>query len=152
MAVRCTTTTQSESIAELPSDFVDQHFTATRPNLLWVADLTYVATWRCFVYVAFVIYIFARRIFLWRVSSFLATDFVLDALDQAIYDRCSADTGDLVHHSDLGTQFLSIRYTEWLAVAEIELSVGSCGDHGRRCVAESGSRRFETESSGAKAP
>jgi putative transposase len=99
------TTTQASPVAtERPADLVDRQFTATRPNQLWVADLTSVATWRGFVYVAFVIDIFARRIVGWRVSSSLATDFVLDALDQAIYDRCSATTGDLVHHSDCGTQ------------------------------------------------
>jgi putative transposase len=98
------TTTQAAPVSERPADLVDRQFTATRPNQLWVADLTYVATWRGFVYVAFVIDIFARRIVGWRVSSSLATDFVLDALDQAIYDRCTAATGDLVHHSDRGTQ------------------------------------------------
>jgi putative transposase len=102
-----TTTTQSQPSADRPSDLVDRHFTATRPNQLWVADFTYVATWRGFVYVAFIINVFARRIVGWRVSSSLATDFVLDALEQAIYDRGGAVTTGLVHHSDRGTQYLS---------------------------------------------
>jgi putative transposase len=89
-------TTRAEAAADRPADLVDRQFTATRPNQLWAADFTYVATWRGFVYVAFVIDIFARRIVGWRVSSSLATDFVLDALEQAIYDRCAAGTGDLI--------------------------------------------------------
>jgi putative transposase len=113
------TTTAAAPASERPADLVERQFTATRPNQLWVSDFTYVATWRGFVYVAFVIDIFARRIVGWRVSSSLATDFVLDALDQAIYDRCTAATGDLVHHSDRGTQYLSMRYTERLADAGI---------------------------------
>ena len=91
-------------------DLVDRHFVATRPNQLWVSDFTYVATWRGFVYVAFVIDVFARRIVGWRVSTSLRTDFVLDALEQAIYDRRGDGAGDLVHHSDRGTQYLSMRY------------------------------------------
>jgi putative transposase len=97
-----TITTQSESSGDRPADLVVRPFTATRPNQLWVADFTDVATWRGFVYVAFVVDVFARRIVGWRVSSSLATDFVLDALEQAIYDRRGADGGDLVHHSDRG--------------------------------------------------
>ena len=122
------TTTQPDTAATRPPDLVERHFTATRPNQLWVSDFTYVATWRGFVYVAFVIDVFARRIVGWRASASLRTDLALDALEQAIYDRCDADTGDLVHHSDRGTQYLSIRYTERLADAGIELSVGSRGD------------------------
>lgn len=91
---------------------MDRQFTATRPNQLWVADFTYVATWRGFVYVAFVIDVFARRIVGWRVSSSLRTDFVLDALDQAIYQRCGDEFGDLIHHSDRGSQYLAMRYTD----------------------------------------
>jgi transposase InsO family protein len=97
------------------------------------------------VYVAFVIDIFARRIVGWRVSSSLATDFVLEALDQAIYDRCTAATGDLVHHSDRGTQYLSMRYTERLADAGIEPSVGSRGDSYDNALAESVIGLFKTE-------
>ncbi len=120
-------TTQSDPAATRPADLVQRQFTATRPNQLWVADFTYVPTWRGFVYVAFVIDIFARRIVGWRVSASLATDFVLDALEQAIYDR-RGDLADLVHHSDRGTQYLSMRYTDRLTDAGIEPSVGSRGD------------------------
>jgi putative transposase len=122
------TTTQAEPNAQRPADLVERDFTATRPNQLWVSDFTYVATWAGFVYVAFVIDVFARRIVGWRASASLRTDLTLDALEQAIYDRCDLDTGDVVHHSDRGTQYLSIRYTERLADAGIELSVGSRGD------------------------
>jgi putative transposase len=146
------TTTAPATSSERPADLVDRQFTATRPNQLWVADLTYVATWRGFVYVAFVIDIFARRIVGWRVSSSLATDFVLDALDQAIYDRCTADIGDLVHHSDRGTQYLSMRYTERLADAGIEPSVGSRGDSYDNALAESVIGLFKTEVIRRKGP
>jgi putative transposase len=99
------TTTQPAVAADHPRDLVARNFTATRPNQLWVSDFTYVATWSGFVYVAFVIDVFARRIVGWRVSASLRTDFVLDALEQAIYDRCgNGSTTDLVHHSDRGTQ------------------------------------------------
>jgi putative transposase len=139
------TTTEAAPVAERPADLVDRQFTANRPNQLWVSDFTYVATWRGFVYVAFVIDIFARRIVGWRVSSSLATDFVLDALDQAIYDRCTAVTGDHVHHSDRGTQYVSMRYTERLADAGIEPSVGSRGDSYDNALAESVIGLFKTE-------
>ena len=122
-----TTTQASPDAGRLP-DLVERDFTATRPNQLWVSAFTYVATWRGFVYVAFVLDVFSRRIVGWRASASLRTDLALDALEQAIYDRCPADTGALVHHSDRGTQYLSIRYTERLAAAGIELSVGSRGD------------------------
>jgi putative transposase len=146
------TTTRPSADAERPADLVDRQFTATRPNQLWVSDFTYVATWHGFVYVAFVIDIFARRIVGWRVSSSLATDFVLDALDQAIYDRCRATTGDLVHHSDRGTQYLSMRYTERLADAGIEPSVGSRGDSYDNALAESVIGLFKTEVIRRKGP
>jgi len=138
-------TTQTDPTADRPMDLVDRQFTATRPNQLWVADFTYVATWRGFVYVAFVIDIFARRIVGWRVAASLHTDFVLDALEQAIYDRCRDDVGDLVHHSDRGTQYLSMRYTERLADAGIEPSVGSRGDSYDNALAESVIGLFKTE-------
>ena len=138
-------TTQSQPDAQRPTDLVERDFTATRPNQLWVADFTYVATWRGFVYVAFVIDIFARRIVGWRVAASLHTDFVLDALEQAIYDRCRDDVGDLVHHSDRGTQYLSMRYTERLADAGIEPSVGSRGDSYDNALAESVIGLFKTE-------
>jgi transposase InsO family protein len=139
------TTTQSRPDAPAPADLVARNFTATRPNQLWVSDFTYVATWRGFVYVAFVIDVFARRIVGWRASASLRTDLALDALEQAIYDRCDTDTGDLVHHSDRGTQYLSIRYTERLADAGIELSVGSRGDAYDNALAETVIGLFKTE-------
>ena len=140
-----TTTTQSEGAATRPPDLVDRNFTATRPNQLWVSDFTYVATWRGFVYVAFVIDVFARRIVGWRVSSSLGTDFVLDALEQAIYDRCGTGPTALVHHSDRGTQYLSMRYTDRLADAGIAPSVGSRGDSYDNALAESIIGLFKTE-------
>ena len=113
---------------------VCREFNATRPNQLWVANITYVATWRGVVYVAFVIDVFARRIVGWRVWNSLKTDLVLDALEQAL----SARTGikGLVHHSDRGSQYLSIRYTERLAEAGIASSVGSVGDSYDNALAE----------------
>ena len=114
-----TVTTQSSPETDRPSDLVDRKFTATRPNQLWVSDVTYVATWRGFVYVAFVIDVFARRIVGWRVASSLATDFVLDALEQAIYDRCGRVAPSLVHHSDRGTQYVSMRCTDPLDAASL---------------------------------
>jgi putative transposase len=146
------TTTQADPAAARPSDLVDRHFTASRPNQLWLADFTYVATWRGFVYVAFVIDVFARRIVGWRVSASLRTDFVLDALDQAIYDRCGEDLGDLVHHSDRGSQYLAMRYTERLADAGIEPSVGSRGDSYDNALAESIIGLFKTEVIRLKGP
>ena len=147
-----TTTTAASSQGDRPRDLVDRQFTATRPNQLWVSDFTYVATWRGFVYVAFVIDVFARRIVGWRVSSSLVTDFVLDALEQAIYDRCDADTGDLVHHSDRGTQYLSMRYTDRLVDAGIEPSVGSRGDSYDNALAETIIGLFKTEVIRLKGP
>ena len=140
-----TTTTQSAPDIDPPRDLVDRHFMATRPNQLWVSDFTYVATWRGFVYVAFVIDVFARRIVGWRVSSSLVTNFVLDALEQAIYDRCGDGVVGLVHHSDRGTQYLSMRYTDRLADAGIAPSVGSRGDSYDNALAESIIGLFKTE-------
>jgi transposase InsO family protein len=140
-----TTTTHAGPEANRPFDLVDRHFAATRPNHLWVSDFTYVATWRGFVYVAFVIDVFARRIVGWRVSSFLATDFVLDALEQAIYERCGDRPNGLVHHSDRGTQYLSTRYTDRLTDAGIAPSVGSRGDSYDNALAESIIGLFKTE-------
>jgi transposase InsO family protein len=147
-----TTTTQAPPKAARPGDLVDRHFTATRPNQLWVADFTYVATWRGFVYVALVIDVFARRIVGWRVSASLATDFVLDALEQAIYDRCGPSTTGLIHHSDRGTQYLSMRYTDRLAEAGIAPSVGSRGDSYDNALAESIIGLFKTEVIQRKGP
>ena len=145
-------TTQADSTSGRPADLVARRFTATRPNQLWVADFTYVATWRGFVYVAFVIDVFARRIVGWRVSASLATDFVLDALEQAIYDRRDTGVEDLVHHSDRGTQYLSMRYTDRLAEAGIEPSVGSRGDSYDNALAESLIGLFKTEVIQRKGP
>jgi putative transposase len=145
-------TTRSDAVADRPADLVDRHFAATRPNQLWVADFTYVATWRGFVYVAFVIDVFARRIVGWRVAASLRTDFVLDALEQAIYDRCSAGASDLVHHSDRGTQYLSMRYTDRLAEVGIAPSVGSRGDSYDNALAESVIGLFKTEVIQRKGP
>jgi transposase InsO family protein len=145
-------TTHADPAGARPADLVVRQFTATRPNQLWVADFTYVATWRGFVYVAFVIDVFARRIVGWRVSASLATDFVLDALEQAIYDRRGAAGADLVHHSDRGTQYLSMRYTERLAEADIAPSVGSRGDSYDNAMAESIIGLFKTEVIQRKGP
>jgi len=138
-------TTIPELKAERPPDLVARNFTVDRPNRLWVADLTYVATWRGFVYVAFVIDAYSRRIVGWRVSNSLRTDLALDALEQAIYDRAHAEIEGLVHHSDRGVQYLSIRYTERLAEAGIEPSVGSAGDSYDNALAESVIGLFKTE-------
>ena len=146
------TTTQSDPEANHPSDLVHRNFTATRPNQLWVADFTYVATWRGFVYVALVIDVFARRIVGWRVSASLRTDFVLDALDQAIYERCGDHLGDLTHHSDRGSQYLAMRYTDRLTEAGIEPSVGSRGDAYDNALAESVIGLFKTEVIRLKGP
>ena len=139
------TTTIPEGAVMRPPDLVTRRFTATRPNQLWVADLTYVATWRGFVYVAFVIDVFARRIVGWRVSGSLRSDLALDALEQALYDRPIAESERLVHHSDRGVQYLSIRYTERLAEAGIEPSVGSTGDSYDNALAESVIGLYKTE-------
>jgi transposase InsO family protein len=144
------TTTQADTPARSP-DLVKRQFTATRPNQLWVSDFTYVATWRGFVYVAFVIDVFARRIVGWRVSASLQTDFVLDALEQAIYDRGDTVAG-VIHHSDRGTQYLSMRYTHRLADAGIAPSVGSRGDSYDNALAESVIGLFKAELIRRKGP
>jgi transposase InsO family protein len=131
---KCRTTISDDS-AERPLDRVQRQFRATRPNQLWVADFTYVATWTGFVYVAFVIDVFARRIIGWRVARSMQTDLVLDALEQALWSR--ADAHGVVHHSDRGSQYLSIRYSERLADAGVEPSVGSVGDSYDNALAES---------------
>ncbi len=138
-------TTIADAAGVRPADLVTRQFQATRPNQLWIADLTYVATWRGFVYVAFVIDVFSRMIVGWRVSNSLRSDLALDALEQALYDRPIADSERLVHHSDRGVQYLSIRYTERLAEAGIESSVGSRGDSYDNAMAESINGLFKTE-------
>jgi putative transposase len=136
-------TTIPDETATRPPDLVDRDFNASRPNELWVADLTYVATWRGFAYVALVIDVFARMIVGWRVSGSLRTDLALDALEQAIWAR--ADTDGLMHHSDRGGQYLSIRYTERSIEAGIEPSVGTVGDSYDSALAESVIGLFKTE-------
>jgi putative transposase len=112
-------TTISDKAAPCPLDHVNRQFQAPRPNALWVSDFTYVATWAGFVYVAFVIDTYARRIVGWRVSRTAHTSFVLDALDQALHERRPIRRAGLVHHSDRGSQYVSIKYTERLAEAGI---------------------------------
>jgi putative transposase len=136
-------TTVADVCADRLADLVRRDFKANRPNELWVADLTYVATWKGFVYVAFVIDVFARTIVGWRASRSLRTDVVLDALEQALYAR--PDTDGLIHHSDRGSQYLSICYTERLAEAGIEPSVGSVGDSYDNALAESVIGLYKTE-------
>jgi putative transposase len=136
-------TTVADEAAERPADLVQRNFSATRPNQLWVADLTYVATWTGFVYVAFVTDVFSRKIVGWRVSNSLRSDLALDALEQALHAR--PDLGQLVHHSDRGVQYLSIRYTERLAEAGIEPSVGSVGDSYDNALAETIFGLYKTE-------
>lgn len=138
-------TTLSHPAEPCPRDRVNRQFQASRPNALWVADFTYVATWQGFVYVAFVIDAFARRIVGWRVSRSAATGFVLDALEQALHDRRPFRQDGLVHHSDRGSQYVSIRYTERLAEAGIEPSVGSVGDSYDNALAETIIGLFKTE-------
>lgn len=145
-------TTRPDPRADLLPDLVQRRFTAVRPNQLWVADLTYVATWGGFVYVAFVVDVFSRFIVGWRVSRSLRTDLALDALEQAIYERCGDGTTGLIHHSDHGSQYLSIRYTERLREAGIEPSVGSVGDSYDNAMAESIIGLFKTEVIWAQGP
>ena len=129
-------TTVGDPKAPCPLDKVNRQFKAQRPNQLWVSDFTYVSTWQGWLYVAFVVDVFARRIVGWRVSTSMTTDFVLDALEQALYARQPERDGSLVCHSDRGSQYVSIRYTERLAQADIEPSVGSKGDSYDNALAE----------------
>ena len=129
-------TTISDKAAPSPLDHVNRQFQALAPDRLWLADFTYVATWAGFVYVAFVIDAYARRIVGWRASRTAHADLVLDALEQALHDRRPANRSGLVHHSDRGAQYVSIKYTERLAEAGIEPSVGSVGDSYDNALAE----------------
>ncbi|WP_449392337.1 IS3 family transposase [Eoetvoesiella caeni] len=138
-------TTVPDTSVPCPLDHVNRQFKADRPNQLWVSDFTYVSTWQGWLYVAFVIDVFARRIVGWRVSSSMHTDFVLDALEQALYDRQPRQTDGLVHHSDRGSQYVSIRYTERLAEAGIEPSVGSRGDSYDNALAETINGLYKAE-------
>jgi transposase InsO family protein len=136
-------TTEAAPALARPADLVKRDFRADRPNQLWVADLTYVATWAGFVYVAFIIDVFSRSIVGWRVSNSLRSDLALDALEQALHARAPDER--LVHHSDRGVQYLSIRYTERLAEAGIERSVGSVGDSYDNALAETINGLYKTE-------
>jgi putative transposase len=137
-------TTVSDKATPCPLDHVNRRFRAPRPNSLWVADFTYVATWSGFVYVAFVIDAYARRIVGWRVARSAHTGFVLDALEQALHERKPV-SGDLVHHSDRGVQYVSIRYTQRLTEAGLVPSVGSVGDSYDNALAETINGLYKAE-------
>ena len=145
-------TTISNPAAPCPRDRVNRQFKADRPNQLWVSDFTYVSTWQGWQYVAFVIDVFARRIVGWRVSSSMHTDFVLDALEQALWARQPEREGALIHHSDRGSQYISIRYSERLAEAGIEPSVGSKGDSYDNALAETINGLYKAELIHRRAP
>ena len=138
-------TTISDTKAPCPLDRVNRVFKAERPNQLWVSDFTYVSTWQGWLYVAFVIDVYARCIVGWRVSSSMHTDFVLDALEQALYARQPERDGALIHPSDRGSQYVSIRYSERLAEAGIEPSVGSKGDSYDNALAETINGLYKAE-------
>ena len=138
-------TTISDKATPCPLDHVNRQFKAARPNALWLSDFTYVATWAGFVYVAFVIDAYARQIVGWRVSRTAHAGFVLDALEQALHDRQPLHRGGLVHHSDRGSQYVSIKYTERLAEAGIEPSVGSVGDSYDNALAETVNGLYKAE-------
>ena len=138
-------TTFSAEVSPRPADLVERNFTASAPNRLWVADLTYVSTWSGFVYVAFVIDVFSRFIVGWRVSSSLHADLALDALEMALWRRQRQDLTGLVHHSDRGVQYLCFRYTERLALADAVCSVGSRGDSYDNALAETVNGLYKAE-------
>lgn len=138
-------TTNPDTAQPCPDDKVNRKFAADFPNQLWVSDFTYVSSWQGMVYVAFVIDVFARKIVGWRVSTSMSTGFVLDALNQAICQRAPSEVDKLIHHSDRGSQYLSIKYTERLAEAGIDTSVGSVGDSYDNALAESTIGLFKTE-------
>ena len=138
-------TTISDKAAPCPLDRVNRHFYAPAPDRLWLSDFTYVATWAGFVYVAFVIDAYARRIVVWRASRTAHAGFVLDALEQALHDRRPSHGGGLIHHSDRGSQYVSIKYTERLAEAGIEPSVGSVGDSYDNALAETINGLYKAE-------
>lgn len=140
---RRTRTTLADEVLQKPEDRVQKRFVASRPDQLWVADFTFVATWSGFVYVAFVMDVFARRIVGWRVSCSMRTELVLDALEQALHAR-HTESG-LIHHSDHGSQYLSIRYTERLAENGVGASVDSVGDFYDNALAETVIGLFKTE-------
>jgi putative transposase len=145
-------TTVSDANAPCPMDRVNRQFRAERPNQLWVSDFTYVSTWQGWLYVAFVVDVFARRIVGWRVSNTMRTDFVLDALEQALHARQPERDSPLIHHSDRGSQYVSIRYSERLAEAGIEPSVGSRGDSYDNALAETINGLYKAELIHRRAP
>ena len=138
-------TTVSDRASPCPLDRVNRQFRAPRPNVLWVSDFTYVSTWQGFAYVAFIIDVFARRIVGWRVSRTAQAGFVLDALEQALHQRRPLRQDGLVHHSDRGSQYLAIRYSERLTEAGIEASVGSVGDSYDNALAETINGLYKAE-------
>ena len=138
-------TTVVDDAAERPADLVKRNFAAPAPNRLWVADITYVSTWSGFAYVAFVIDVFSRYIVGWRVSTSLRAELALDALEMAIWTRRGVDLSGLVHHSDRGVQYLSIRYTEHLCAEEAVTSVGSRGDSYDNALAETINGLYKAE-------
>jgi len=139
---RCKTTVPAD-MAEIPLDLVQRQFTAAQPNQLWVADITHVATWSGFVYVAFVVDVYSRFIVGWRVLKHMRTDLVLDALEQALWLRGKPQ--GVIHHSDRGSQYLSIRYSERLIEAGFNASVGSVGDSYDNALAETINGLYKTE-------
>lgn len=143
-------TTIPDTSTARPADLVNRQFQAEHPNQLWVADFTYVATWLGVVYVAFIIDVFARRIVGWRACRSMKAELVLDALEQALWARGNAK--GLIHHSDRGSQYLAIRYTERLGEAGIRCSVGSTGDSYDNALAESIIGLFKTEVIHARGP
>ena len=145
-------TTVSAHKTLCPLDKVNRQFSAERPNQLWVSDFTYVSTWQGWLYVAFVVDVFARRIVGWRVSTSMSTDFVLDALEQALYARQPERDSSLIHHSDRGSQYVSIRYSERLSEAGIEPSVGSKGDSYDNALAETINGLYKAELIHRRAP
>lgn len=138
-------TTVSDDTGARPADLVKRNFTASAPNRLWLADITYVSTWSGFCYVAFITDAFSRAIVGWRVSKSLRSDLCLDALEQAIWSRNINDLAGLVHHSDRGVQYLSIRYTERLAEEGAVTSVGSKGDSYDNALAETVNGLYKAE-------
>jgi len=137
-------TTNPDQKAVCPMDLVKREFRAEHPNELWVADYTYVSTWRGFAYIAFVIDTFADRIVGWKLSTSQTTDFVLDALDQAVHDR-EGPLGSLIHHSDRGSPYVSVAYTDRLSDAGIKPSVGIDGDSYVNALAETINGLYKTE-------
>jgi len=137
-------TTIPNPSAPQPHDLVKRCFVAVRPNQLWVADFTFVSTWQGFAYVAFIVDVYSRFIVGWRVSRHMRTDFVLDALEQALHAR-QPEAHHLIHHSDRGSQYLSVRYSERLAEAGIEPSVGRTGDSYDNALAETINGLYKAE-------